>query len=67
MWVDNTLRLEDLKVSATTKNLDGETIDRFPNLTDLKGLIQETASYHFERLMMQKLDSKQSEFFDSNQ
>ena len=67
MGVANTLGLEALKVSAVTKNPEGGTIVRFPNTTDPTGLVQETAMYPFVRLMMEKLDSKQAEFFDTTQ
>ena len=67
MGVANTLGLEALKVSAASKNPDGGTIVRFPNSTDPTGLVQETAMYPFVRLMMEKLDSKQAEFFDTTQ
>ncbi|MEM8521360.1 amidohydrolase [Flavobacterium sp. PL12] len=67
MGVANSLGLEALKVSAATKNPDGGTIVRFPNSSDPTGLVQETAMYPFVRLMMEKLDSKQAEFFNSTQ
>ena len=67
MGVANTLGLEALKVSAASKNPDGGTIVRFLNSTDPTGLVQETAMYPFVRLMMEKLDSKQAEFFDTTQ
>ena len=67
MGVANTLGLEALKVSAASKNPEGGTIVRFPNSTDPTGLVQETAMYPFVRLMMEKLDSKQAEFFDTTQ
>ena len=67
MGVANTLGLEALKVSAATKNPEGGNIDRFPNSNDLTGLVQETAMYPFVRLMMEKLESKQVEFFDTTQ
>ena len=67
MGVANTLGLEALKVSAASKNPDGGTIVRFLNSTDPTGLVQETAMYPFVRLMMEKLNSKQAEFFDTTQ
>ena len=67
MGVANTLGLEALKVSATSKDPEGGTIVRFPNSTDPTGLVQETAMYPFVRLMMEKLGSKQAEFFDTTQ
>ena len=67
MGVANTQGLEVLKVSSASKNPEGGTIVRFPNSTDPTGLVQETAMYPFVRLMMEKLDSKQAEFFDTTQ
>lgn len=67
MGVANTLGLEALKVSIATNNPDGGTIVRFPNSADPTGLVQETAMYPFVRLMMEKLNSKQAEFFDTTQ
>ena len=67
MGVANTLGLEALKVSAATKNPEGGNIDRFPNSNEPNGLVQETAMYPFVRLMMEKLESKQVEFFDTTQ
>ena len=67
MGVANTLGLEALKVSAASKNPEGGTIVRFLNSTDPTGLVQETAMYPFVRLMMEKLDSKQAQFFDTTQ
>lgn len=67
MGVANTLGLHELNVSAETKNPEGGTIVRFTNSQDPTGLVQETAMYPFVRLMMEKLDSKQEEFFDTTQ
>ena len=67
MGVANSLGLEKLEVSASTKSPDGGNIDRFPNSSDPTGLVQETAMYPFVRLMMEKLDAKQAEFFDTTQ
>lgn len=67
MGVANSLALEALKVSATSKNPDGGIIDRFPNSNEPSGLVQETAMYPFMGNMLQILASKQEEFFDSTQ
>lgn len=67
MGVANSLGLEKLEVSASTKSPDGGNIDRFPNSSDPTGLVQETAMYPFVRLMMEKLDAKQAEFFNTTQ
>ena len=67
MGVANSLGLKELKVNAETKNPDGGNIDRFPNTQEPTGLVQETAMYPFVRLMLEKLASKQEEFFESTQ
>ncbi|WP_188050723.1 amidohydrolase [Flavobacterium sp. GP15] len=67
MGVANSLGLKELNTSSNSKNPDGGTIVRFPNSNDPTGLVQETAMYPFVRLMMEKLDSKQAEFFDTTQ
>lgn len=67
MGVANSLGLKELNTSSDSKDPDGGTIVRFPNSTDPTGLVQETAMYPFVRLMMEKLDSKQAEFFDTTQ
>ena len=67
MGVANSLGLKELNTSSNSKDPDGGTIVRFPNSNDPTGLVQETAMYPFVRLMMEKLDSKQAEFFDTTQ
>ena len=67
MGVANSLGLEELKVNSETKNPEGGNIDRFPNTQDPTGLVQETAMYPFVRLMLEKLASKQEEFFETTQ
>lgn len=67
MGVTNSLGLKELNTSSNSKDPDGGTIVRFPNSNDPTGLVQETAMYPFVRLMMEKLDSKQAEFFDTTQ
>ncbi|MCG2431592.1 amidohydrolase [Aequorivita xiaoshiensis] len=67
MGVANSLGLEELKVNSETKNPKGGNIDRFPNTQDPTGLVQETAMYPFVRLMLEKLASKQEEFFETTQ
>ena len=67
MGVANTLALEKMKVSSETKNPEGGSIGRFPNSQEPSGLVQETAMYPFVRHMLEELESKQSEFFDTTQ
>ncbi|WOD44561.1 amidohydrolase [Hwangdonia lutea] len=67
MGVANSLGLEKLQVSANTKSPEGGNIDRFSNTNEPTGLVQETAMYPFVRLMLEKLASKQEEFFDTTQ
>lgn len=67
MGVANSLGLKELKVNSETKNPEGGNIDRFPNTQDPTGLVQETAMYPFVRLMLEKLASKQEEFFETTQ
>lgn len=67
MGVANSLALEEMKVSAATKNPEGGMIGRLPNSNEPNGLVQETAMYPFVGHMLQVLNSKQAEFFDQTQ
>lgn len=67
MGVANTAALKLLAVSNQSKNPEGGNIVRYPNSDDPTGLVQETAMYPFVRLMMEKLASKQKEFFETTQ
>lgn len=67
MGVANSLALEEMKVSAATKNPEGGMIGRLPNSNEPNGLVQETAMYPFVGHMPQVLNSKQAEFFDQTQ
>lgn len=67
MGVANTLGLAKLNVTAGTKNPEGGNIERFSNTQEPTGLVQETAMYPFVQLMLEKLASKQSAFFETTQ
>lgn len=67
MGVANSLGLEEMKISAETENPEGGNIVRFPNSQEPAGLVQETAMYPFVGQMLEKLASKQVEFFDTTQ
>lgn len=67
MGVANSMALEQMNVSKTSKNPDGGIIVRFPDSTEPNGLMQETAMYPFVGNMLQVLNSKQAEYFDQTQ
>ncbi len=67
MGVANSLALQKMKVDKTTKNPEGGNIDRLPNSNEPSGLVQETAMYPFVGNMLQVLNAKQAEFFESTQ
>lgn len=67
MGVANSMALEKLNVSEETSDPDGGAIERFPNSKEPTGLVLETAMYPFVGNMLQILQSKQEEFFDSTQ
>lgn len=67
MGVANAMALKKMNVSASTKDPEGGTIERFPNSKEPTGLVQETAMYPFVGNMMAILQKKQGEFFDATQ
>ena len=67
MGVANSLALQKMNVNQTTKNPKGGNIDRLPNSNEPSGLVQETAMYPFVGNMLQVLNAKQAEFFESTQ
>lgn len=67
MGVANSKALEKMNISAATKNPEGGSIARLPNSKEPAGLVQETAMYPFMGTMMQILQKKQADFFESTQ
>lgn len=67
MGVANSLALKELKLDEKSTSPQGGTIDRFTNTNELSGLLQETAMYPAMRIMLEKLASKQGQFFDKTQ
>lgn len=67
MGVANTLALNKLQVTATTKNPDGGKIVRFPNSEDPTGLVQETAMYPFMAQLLDEFADKQADYFETTQ
>lgn len=67
MGVANSMALEKLNVSEATPDPDGGAIERFPNSKEPTGLVLETAMYPFVGYMLEVLQSKQEEFFESTQ
>lgn len=65
--VANSMALEKLNVSEATPDPDGGAIERFPNSKEPTGLVLETAMYPFVGYMLEVLQSKQEEFFESTQ
>lgn len=67
MGVANSMALDKMNVSATTKNPEGGSIERMPNSQEPAGLVQETAMYPFVGNMLKILESKQADFFPATQ
>ncbi|MDN6291543.1 MAG: amidohydrolase [Tetragenococcus halophilus] len=67
MGVANSNALEKMNISAATKNPEGGSIARLPNSKEPAGLVQETAMYPFMGTMLQILQKKQADYFESTQ
>lgn len=67
MGVANSNALEKINISAATKNPEGGSIARLPNSKEPAGLVQETAMYPFMGTMLQILQKKQADYFESTQ
>ncbi len=67
MGVANSAALKMMNITADSPDPEGGSIARMPGSKEPNGLVQETAMYPFVGNMLQILNAKQAEFFDSTQ
>lgn len=67
MGVANSMALQKMKVNAQTPNPPGGNIGRMEGSKEPNGLMQETAMYPFVGNMLQILNNKFEEFFETTQ